>query len=122
MTQRITRMISIGRDNIMQFMQSDDFFVAVPGMLPFKAQFDACRAAFDQSGRERGCRCRADSGALTPCITTFIEALNTSKDGDKDLMLQFIRFVAKTPNIETTGVTIYYAPPNGTAPQRYTYP
>ncbi len=122
MAQRITRMISIGRDNIMQFMQSDDFFVAVPSMVPFKTQFEACRAAYDQSGKDRGCRCRADAKLLAPCITTFIDALNASKDGNQDLMLQFIRFVAKTPNIETTGVTIYYAPPDGTAPQRYTYP
>lgn len=122
MTQRITRMISISRDNIMQFGRQDEFFNAVPGMASLKEKFAECHAAFEQSAKDRGCRCRADNNALTPCVQAFIDALNASKDGDKESMQQFIQFVAKTPNIETTGVTIYYAPPNGDAPQRYTYP
>ncbi|NBT75279.1 MAG: hypothetical protein EBT15_04790 [Betaproteobacteria bacterium] len=122
MTQRITRMISIGRDNIMQLMQQDNFFAAVPGLMPLKAQFEACRAAYDQSAKDRGCRCRADLNTLNPCLAAFLDTLEAAKENNRELMNQFIQFVAKTPNIETTGVTIYYAPPNGSAPQRYTYP
>lgn len=122
MTQRITRMISISRDNIMQFGRQPEFYTAVPGMLSLKDAFDGCHAAFEQSARERGCRCRADHNAVHPCIAAFIDTLNAAKDGDQELMRQFIQFVAKTPNIETTGVTIYYAPTNGSEPQRHTYP
>lgn len=122
MTQRITRMISISRDNIMQFGRQDEFFNAVPGMLPLKEKFTECSAAYEQSAKERGCRCRADNNVLSPCVQAFIDTLNASKDGDREIMRQFIQFVAKTPNIETTGVTIYYAPPNGDTPQRYSYP
>jgi len=122
MTPRITRMISISRDNIMQFGRQDAFFTAVPGMLALKEKFESCHAAYDQSAKERGCRCRADNNVLTPCVTAFIDILNASKESDQELMRQFIQFVAKTPNNETTGVTIYYAPPDGTAPQRHTYP
>lgn len=122
MTQRITRMISISRDNIMQFGRQDEFFNAVPGMLAVKEQFTACHDAYEKSAKERGCRCRADNNVLSPCVQAFIDVLNSSKTGDQEVMRQFIQFVAKTPNIETTGVTIYYAPPNGDTPQRYTYP
>lgn len=122
MAQRITRMISISRDNIMQFGRQDDFFNAVPGMLPLKEQFTACHDAYEKSAKERGCRCRADNNVLSPCVQAFVDSLNASKESDGDVMRQFIQFVAKTPNIETTGVTIYYAPPNGDTPQRYTYP
>jgi len=122
MTQRITRMISISRDNIMQFGRQDEFFAAVPGMTALKEPFNDCHAAYEKSARERGCRCRADNNTLSPCVQAFIDALNTSKEGDQETMRQFIQFVAKTPNIETTGVTIYYAPPNGDTPQRYSYP
>jgi|688.fasta_scaffold810684_2 hypothetical protein len=122
MTQRITRMISISRDNIMQFGRQDEFFNAVPGMQELKAKFTECHESFERSAKERGCRCRADNNVLSPCVQAFIEALNTSKDGDGETMRQFIQFVAKTPSIETTGVTIYYAPPNGETPQRYSYP
>lgn len=122
MTQRITRMISISRDNIMQFGRQDDFYTAVPGMAALKEQFTACHDAYEKSAKERGCRCRADNNVLSPCVQAFIDALNGSKDGDQEAMRQFIQFVAKTPSIETTGVTIYYAPPNGDTPQRYTYP
>lgn len=122
MTKRITRMISISRDNIMQFGRQDDFFNAVPGMLPLKEQFTACHDAYEKSAKERGCRCRADNNTLSPCVQAFVDALNNSKENDPEIMRHFIQFVAKTPNIETTGVTIYYAPPNGDTPQRYTYP
>jgi len=122
MAQRITRMISISRDNIMQFGQQDAFFTAVPGMANLKETFAGCQTAFAQSAKDRGCRCRADTNLLSPCVTAFLDALNESKAGDQAVMNDFIRFVAKTPNIETTGVTIYYAPPNGDAPQRYSYP
>jgi hypothetical protein len=122
MAQRITRMISISRDNIMQFGRQDDFFNAVPGMLPLKEQFNACHDAYEKSAKERGCRCRADNNVLSPCVQAFVDSLNASKESDGDVMRQFIQFVAKTPNIETTGVTIYYAPPNGDTPQRYAYP
>jgi hypothetical protein len=106
----------------MQFGRQDDFFSAVPGMTPLKEQFKACNDAFEKSAKERGCRCRADSNVFSPCVQAFVDTLNSSKDGDQEIMRQFIQFVAKTPNIETTGVTIYYAPPNGDAPQRYSYP
>lgn len=122
MAQRITRMISISRDNIMQFGRQPEFFNAVPGMLPLKETFETCNAAYEQSAKERGCRCRADNNLLSPYVTAFVDALNASKEGDGETMRQFIQFVAKTPDIETTGVTIYYAPPNGDTPQRYSYP
>jgi hypothetical protein len=122
MTQRITRMISISRDNIMQFAQQQPFFDAVPGLANLQPQFEACRAAYDKSASERGCRCRADNNVLSPCMTAFIEALLHAKENDQETMRQFIQFVAKTPNIETTGVTIYYSPPDGSAPQRHTFP
>jgi hypothetical protein len=122
MPQRITRMISISRDNIMQFSRQDDFFNAVPGMRDLKEKFVECNAAYEQSARERGCRCRADNNLLSPCISAFIDRLNDAKENDQELMRQFMQFVAKTPNIETTGITIYYAPADGGAPQRHSYP
>ncbi len=122
MAQRITRMISISRDNIMQFGRQEEFFIAVPGLVGLKETFAACNVAYEKSATEHGCRCRADTNTLTPCMRAFLDALNASKDGDQEAMRQFIQFVAKTPNIETTGVTIYYAPPNGETPQRYSYP
>lgn len=106
----------------MQFGRQDEFFNAVPGMLTLKEKFNACHAAYEKSAKERGCRCRADTDTLSPCVQEFITTLNNSKENDQEIMRQFIQFVAKTPNIETTGVTIYYAPANGTAPQRYMYP
>ena len=122
MTQRITRMISISRDNIVQFTQQQEFFDAVPGLVNLQPQFTECRAAYDKSARERGCRCRADNNVLSPCMTAFIEALLHAKEHNQDTMRQFIQFVAKTPDIETTGVTIYYSAPDGSAPQRHSFP
>lgn len=122
MTQRITRMISISRDNIIQFWRQPDFFTAVPGMASLKDLFNECNALFDKSAKDHGCRCRADVNVLAPGMHAFIDALNISKESDQEMMKHFIQFVAKTPDIETTGVTIYYSPTNGAAPQRYSYP
>ena len=119
---RITRMISISRDNIVQMMQQEDFFTAVPGLADLKDQFGECKAAYEESGKKQGCRCRADTNLLAPCITAFLTRLETAKENNAELVQQFLQFVAKTPNVEHTGVTIYYAPPNGGEPQRYTYP
>ena len=122
MAGRISRMISLSRDNIMQFSKQEDFFAAVPAIENLREQFNTCNNDFDQSAKEQGCRCRANTNLLLPCMTAFIEALNTSKAGDQELMKQFICFVAKTPEIESTGVTIYHTPSSNEAPQRYSYP
>lgn len=122
MTHRITRMISIGRDTIMQYGQQAAFFNAAPGLAFLKDKFTECRTAFDKSAKERGCSCRADTNTLAPCIQAFVAALDAAKAGDQETIRQFIQFVAKTPNIETTGVTIYFAPTNGGAPEMHTYP
>lgn len=122
MASRISRMISLSRDNLVHLMRQNDFLNAVPGLGALKPQFDECNEAFDKSAKERGCRCRADTTLLTPCMSAFIAALEESKTGDQELMRQFIQFVAKTPTVDTVGVTIFYAPPDGSAPQRYVYP
>jgi hypothetical protein len=122
MSKRITRMISISRDNIMQFAQAGNFFDAVPELAHLKPNFDECRAAFDASAKKHGCRCRADTGVLYPCVSAFLTTLEEFKTTNPDAVQKFIRFVAKDDNIESTGVTIYYAPPNVSAPMRYAFP
>ena len=122
MTQHITRMISISRDNIMHFTTQTDFFETIPELSQLKPTFDECRAAFDASAIKSGCRCRADTALLYPCVSAFLSTLEDFKTTNPEAIKKFIRLVAKDDNIESTGVTIYYALPTTSKPIRYTFP
>jgi hypothetical protein len=122
MATRITRMISLSRDNIMQITQQADFFDSFPELAHLKPTFNDCRAAFNESAKKNGCRCRADTNVLYPCVSAFLTALEGFKTENPDVVQRFIRLVAKDDKVESTGVTIYYSPPNTSAPTRYTFP
>jgi hypothetical protein len=122
MSQRITRMISLNRDNIMQITQRPDFFEKMPALANLIPLFDECRAAFDESAKKSGCRCRADTTVLFNCVSPFLVALEKCKETDPETVQQFVRYIAKDENVESTGVTIYYSAPNETTPQRYMFP
>lgn len=100
----------------------DALFEAVPQFVPFKAKFKVCRDAFDESGKKAGCRCRADTKLLAPCVSEFLETLETAKTNDPELVKQFVRYVAKTDDVDNTAVTIYYVRPNETEPHKYQFP
>jgi hypothetical protein len=119
---RISRMISLNRDNILTITQAPDFYTRNPLLEPLRTKMDECRAAFNKSGQERGCRCRADGTLLHGCVSEMLELLNGAKETDPEAIQEFIRCVAKTDDVASTGVTIYYAPPDSTDPVRYTFP
>lgn len=112
MTRRITRMISLNRDNIMSLTQEAEFFTRNPGLAALKETMDNCRAAFDDSARKAGCRCRADTTLLNNCVTTFLGTIEDAKQTDPELVNTFVRYIAKTDDIDTVGVTIFYVRPN----------
>jgi CRP-like cAMP-binding protein len=122
MTQNITRMISMSRDNVLSMTAEPEFFETNPGLAELKPQFDDCRAAFDASARKAGCRCRADTQLLTGCVSAFLELLENSRQTNPEIVQQFVRYVAKTDQIDTTGVTIHYARPGSTEVTRYLFP
>jgi hypothetical protein len=119
---RISRMISLNRDNILSVTQTPDFYTRNPLLAPLQPKMDECRAAFYKSGQERGCRCRADGTLLHGCVSEFLELLNNAKETNPEAIQEFIRCVAKADDVTSTGVTIYYAPPDSTDPVRYTFP
>lgn len=118
----MTRMLSLNRDNILQFGKTPEFFERNPGLLPLKANMEACNSAFDNSARANGCRCRADTTLIAGCVSEFLETLEAAKQTNPEIVQQFVRYVAKTDNIESTGVTIFYVRPNETTPTRYLFP
>lgn len=118
----MTRMISISRDNIMHMTAQADFFDRNPQLTGVKEQIDACRAAFDESAKKQGCRCRADTNLLFGCVTAFINTLEEAKTTNPELVKQFVQYVAKSDDITNTKVTLYYVPPNSSTPARYVYP
>jgi len=122
MTQKITRMISISRDNILHMTAEPAFFETNPGLLELKPQLDDCRTAFDVSARKAGCRCRADTQLLVGCVSAFLELLENARQTNPEIVQQFIRYVAKTDQIDTTGVTIHYVRPGSTDVTRYSFP
>lgn len=118
-----SRMISLNRDNILQSTKQADFFTENPGLLSTKESLDQCRAAFDASARKQGCRCRADTTLLFSCVFNFLAALEAAKHENPEVVLQFVRYIAKTDDITSTCVTIYYSGPDSSAPpQRYQFP
>lgn len=122
MNKRFTRMISLNRDNIIQITQQADFFEKIPELLHVKEPLDQCRAAFNESAKQNGCRCRADTTLLFGCISLFLTTLEDFKQTNPAAIEKFLRYIAKDDNVESTGVTIYYAAPNTTTPVRYTFP
>ena len=122
MTRRITRMISLNRDNVMSLTQETEFFTRNTGLAPLKDTMDNCRAAFDDSARKAGCRCRAYTTLLTGCVTTFLETIENAKQTDPELVATFVRYIAKTDDIDTVGVTIFYVRPNESEPTKYMFP
>jgi len=122
MTRRITRMISLNRDNIMSLTHEPDFFSRNPGMAALKETMDSCRAAFDDSARKAGCRCRADTTLLNTCVMTFLETIEQAKQTNPELVDTFVRYIAKTDDIATVGITIFYNRPNESEPTKYMFP
>lgn len=83
----------------------------------------ACREAFVASGKKAGCSCRADATLLAPCVTAFIQALLEAKTNNPAAVTDFIRYVAKTDNIDGTAITIYFrALDGGSELTRYVLP
>ena len=122
MAQSFTRMISLNRDNIMQMTLQPEFFEKNPGLIALQQPMADCRAAFDVSAKKAGCRCRADTTLLAGCVSTFLETLENAKQTAPEIVQQFVQFAAKTDNITSTGVTIFYARPNEPTPTRYLFP
>ena len=122
MANNMTRMMSLNRDNILQMVKTPDFFERNPGLIPLKENMDACNAAFEQSARSAGCRCRADTTLIAGCVSEFLETLETANQTNPETVQQFVRYVAKADDIASTGVTIFYAKPNETTPTRYLFP
>lgn len=122
MAQNFTRMISLNRDNIMQMTTQSDFFERNPGLADLQQPLNDCRAAFDVSAKKAGCRCRADTTLLAGCVSTFLETLENAKQAAPEVVTQFVQYAAKTDNITSTGVTIFYAKPNEKTPTRYLFP
>jgi hypothetical protein len=120
---RISRTLSVGRDNIVRYASDADFFEKNPGIESLRPQFEECRAAYAKSGAEKGCSCRADANLLVPCITAFIQLLVNAKTENPQVVQDFIKYVAKTDDIENTGVTIYFRAIDGSADlTRYEFP
>jgi hypothetical protein len=120
---RISRTLSVGRDNIVRYASDAEFFTKNPGIESLKPQFDECRAAYSKSGAEKGCSCRADANLLVPCITAFIQLLVDAKTNNPQTVQDFIKYVAKTDDIENTGVSIYFRALDGsTELTRYEFP
>lgn len=120
---RISRTLSVGRDNIVRYASDAEFFTKNPGIESLKPQFDECRTAYAKSGAEKGCSCRADANLLIPCITAFIELLLAAKTDNPQIVQDFIKYVAKTDDIENTGVVIYFRAIDGsTELTRYEFP
>jgi hypothetical protein len=123
MTRRFSRMISLSRDNIIRFVNEPEFFSKNPGLQPLAEQMAACVAAFNKSGAERGCRCRADASLLAPCMSAFIQTLVQAKDNNPDVVQDFIKYAAKRDQIDDTGITIYFSGLDGSAElHRYEFP
>lgn len=108
-------MISIGRENITRVSAEPEFYTKNPAFAALKQQMDDCRKAFQESGRKAGCHCRADTKLLVPCITAFMQTLTNAKENENEYetVNNFIRYVAKTDNIDGVGVTVYFRDLNG---------
>ena len=106
----------------MQLTQQADFFEKLPALAHLKPLFDECRAAFNESAKKNGCRCRADTTVLFNCVSPFLLALDGFKETEPETVQQFIRYVAKDDNVGSTGVTIYYSSADSTTPVRYSFP
>jgi len=120
---RISRVLSVGRDNIVRYASDADFFTKNPGLESLRPQFDECRAAYAKSGADKGCSCRADTNLLVPCITAFIQLLLEAKTNNPQTVQDFVKYVAKTDDIANTGVTIYFRAIDGSAElTRYEFP
>ncbi|NCV20548.1 MAG: hypothetical protein EBV45_01145 [Chloroflexi bacterium] len=116
-------MISLNRDNILRFVAEPDFFVKNPGMQPIAQQMTDCNNAFAKSAAEKGCRCRADTSLLTPCVTAFIRLLVDAKQSNSSIVTDFVKYAAKKDQIDGIAVTIYFSDLNGGSTlQRYEFP
>lgn len=117
-----SRVVSLNRDNIVYMTDEDAFYVAVPQMAAMRAKFNICRKAFEESGKKAGCRCRADTKLLSPCVSEFLETLERAKTDNPEMLTQFVKYAAKTEDIANTAVTIYYARPGENEPHKYQFP
>lgn len=115
-------MISVNRDNILLMTKDEVFYEKNPGLAFLRPEMDACRDAFDASAKKAGCRCRADAGLLHGCVSKFLNTLEAAKGLNKNVVEDFVRFVAKNDDITGVGVTAFYMRPNEQTPHRYTFP
>jgi hypothetical protein len=123
MAGNITRTISLNRDNIVRFIGDPAFFEQIPGIQILEQQLKGCRESFLASGRERGCSCRADAGLLTECMTALLRVLTEAKETAPQTVQSFIRYVAKTDQIDNVGVTIFFRSADGSNTlQQYNFP
>lgn len=105
---RPSRIISLGRDNIIRYAKAADFYDRNPGLQPVQEQLAACIAEYDKDVEVKGCACRADPNVLTPGLNALIALLMASKTDNVNVVQDFIKYVAKTDNPTNIGITIYY--------------
>lgn len=119
----MARVVSIGRDNIVRMAYEQDFFEKNPAFAPLEEDMKACNQAFYESGRKAGCHCRADTKLLVPCITKFIDILETAKTNeDAEIINTFVRHIAKSDDIAHTTISVYFrALDGGDEMKRYEY-
>ena len=118
----ITRMVSISRDNIINMFEQPDFFTRNQALVDIQPLAASSLAAFYESAKKAGCRCRADTSLLTNAIMALLDKLEAARQTEPETVQQFIRYVAKAEDIAHTGVTIHYIHPGTNSLRRYVFP
>jgi hypothetical protein len=105
---RPSRVISLGRDNLVRYAKAADFYGQNPGLQPIEAQLKACITEYDRDVAAKGCTCKANPNLLTPGLNAMLSTLMDAKETNPSIAQDFVRYVSKAENTDGIRVTIYY--------------
>ena len=120
----VSSFISLSRDNLIQFIRSEDFFSANPDLQPLAEQVAECTKNTQEAAAKKSCNCGgSDTRAMLPCVEAVLSALDAAKTTNLDTVETFVRYVTKKPTgaDRLTNVTIYYMKPGEKQPQKYEF-
>lgn len=120
----ISSFISLGRDNLIHYLNDASFFIRNPALQDLVPQVDECRAAYLAAKANSTCgSCGGNPSTYAPCLQVLLSRLEELKKTDSSAIAGFVQYVSGQPIREDrqTNVSIYYNRPGADKPTRYEF-
>jgi hypothetical protein len=119
----ISSFTTINRDNIINLVQTADFFIRNPTLQVHADALQVCRQNYLEAKKKSSCGCGGVGKKMfTPCIEAMLAQLDAEKETNQQAIDDFVGYVTHQPvGGKNVKVVVYYTKNNGTQSQKYEF-